>query len=284
MASDAATSVQCTPATTNRTRQAIIRWRRMQAFGGFVLACTFFLPAVDSCNSPIIPFQGVWEFTQDLPDDPGEWLGLPAFLATFLEAYLFGLLVVIAILWQRTARPAHARRVEWIGSCMILLAAFAVLLLFVAEIVTSPIASWWPPDWGEIVFLALAIITPAYWIRCMRHGAGGRLSLRWYTSLCCILWFTAWTLSGALYGLHLSLLGSAVIFIGAFEEARLRSNQDRFDSLRALLTATLRVHDDDPTVCSRCGYPLHGLTAPRCPECGTAFPPDRLDSLAAPVA
>jgi len=271
MASEASTSGQCTPATTDRRGRAIVYWRNVQAFGGFVLACTFFLPAVESCNSPIIPFESTCEIIQELPTQRADWLGFPAGLAVFVDAYFFGFLVAVAIVLHQFGPARHALRVDWIGGSLILLAALGVLLLFAAHAVTSPLTSWWPPNWEELVFLLLALVTPVYWIRCLRHGAGGRLALRWYTSLCCILWFTAWTVSGALYGLHLSLFGSAVIFIGAFEEARLRSSQDRFDTLRALLTATLDVHDDDPTVCPRCGYPRHGLVVPRCPECGTIF-------------
>ena len=33
----------------------------------------------------------------------------------------------------------------------------------------------------------------------------------------------------------------------------------------------------DDSVCQVCGYPLQGLSTPRCPECGTPFPADRLE-------
>jgi hypothetical protein len=32
----------------------------------------------------------------------------------------------------------------------------------------------------------------------------------------------------------------------------------------------------DAGICEHCGYSLQGLTVPRCPECGTPFPPGRL--------
>jgi hypothetical protein len=38
-----------------------------------------------------------------------------------------------------------------------------------------------------------------------------------------------------------------------------------------------------PWECERCGYLLYGLTAPRCPECGTAFDPAKLESLVPPA-
>jgi hypothetical protein len=32
----------------------------------------------------------------------------------------------------------------------------------------------------------------------------------------------------------------------------------------------------EPGLCRMCGYPLHGLAGPRCPECGTPFDPELL--------
>lgn len=33
-------------------------------------------------------------------------------------------------------------------------------------------------------------------------------------------------------------------------------------------------------LCHDCGYPLYGLTEPKCPECGKAFDPDRVPAMA----
>ena len=38
-----------------------------------------------------------------------------------------------------------------------------------------------------------------------------------------------------------------------------------------------------PNECERCGYLLYGLTEPRCPECGTAFPPEKLATMKPPA-
>lgn len=35
-----------------------------------------------------------------------------------------------------------------------------------------------------------------------------------------------------------------------------------------------------PWICKGCGYPLMGLTGPRCPECGEPFDPDRVPNAA----
>ena len=41
----------------------------------------------------------------------------------------------------------------------------------------------------------------------------------------------------------------------------------------ALATWHRPLAGQDPCECRRCGYPLIGLAAPRCPECGTPFDP-----------
>jgi len=38
----------------------------------------------------------------------------------------------------------------------------------------------------------------------------------------------------------------------------------------------------DPDHCSNCGYPLKGLTEPRCPECGTPFNELQIDNIIKP--
>lgn len=38
-----------------------------------------------------------------------------------------------------------------------------------------------------------------------------------------------------------------------------------------------------PNECAHCGYLLYGLTEPRCPECGTAFPPEKLALMKPPA-
>jgi hypothetical protein len=39
-----------------------------------------------------------------------------------------------------------------------------------------------------------------------------------------------------------------------------------------------------PGICDACGYTLIGLSEPRCPECGTPFPPAELVAAPAPAA
>ena len=66
------------------------RWRRTQAVGGLLLASSFFMPAVESCNSPLTPAEVVYDGLRGLPGnilELDDWLGL---FMWCIAAYLFG--------------------------------------------------------------------------------------------------------------------------------------------------------------------------------------------------
>lgn len=266
-----------------RARRRITRWRRVQVCGGLLLACTFFLPAVNGCGSSIIPYQVIGSLFTDPPgSNPLEFLlDVPLGLAIFGGAYAFGLLLAVAC-WR--GQPTRSlSRVERIAGLVILLSAGALVVNCTGESIKTRGVNLFDLDMPEALFLSLALITPAYWFRSRRHGAGGLLAMRWYGSLCCVIWFAYWEGNSPKIGVHLALLGSALMLVGGFEEARRRSAQDRAGTHWRLLTAGLRACTDDPSGCAGCGYPLYGLVVPRCPECGLIFDPNRLASAAVPV-
>ena len=45
-----------------------------------------------------------------------------------------------------------------------------------------------------------------------------------------------------------------------------------------IMNRTLAEHDSHVGFCSGCGYSLHGLTEPRCPECARTFDPEQPDT------
>ena len=241
------------------------RWRRVQAMGGFILLCSFFLPAVEACNSPFVPASEVRDFLEYGITDLGE--GVWVFLFC-IAAYLYGLLTCLVALRRRT-RPVAAEKKAGL-SIALLLGAVAVILAvgIIIEVMGDPDVI----SLGGAAFMIAIAISCAYWLRSVRMGAGGMLCLRWYTALCCTVWFMCWFVGGdSMYGLWLSLAGSVIIAIGCFQEARLRSRLKAWPCAGRLLSSRLQLFDLGEPRCLRCGYLLYGLTTPRCPECGHPF-------------
>jgi len=252
----------------------VARRRRLQASAGLLLACTFFLPAVRSCNSNIIPAESVVELAGDPPTDFDEWLHVPSAFALYLAAYVFGAVTFITLLRHPPTRTTSGGYATAILLCLTPICALAVWL----ELITSSMSGGFSSAGVPHPVVLLAAWTFVCCARCWRRAAGGAIAIRWYTALCCVLWFAWWTCDGALIGVHLALAASAAILVGAYEEARLRAHRGPFRTLLALTIASLELPDPTEPQCTRCGYLLLGLTTPRCPECGTPFEPDRLTS------
>jgi hypothetical protein len=120
---------------------------------------------------------------------------------------------------------------------------------------------------------AFVVLSWVYWIRGVRGGFFGVLGIRWYASLCCLIWFIPWSLSDiGRFGVRLSLLGSAAIWIGTLKEAALRTFSGILPTIGRLALCRSPVQEAEGPQCSNCGYSLIGLTSNRCPECGQTFP------------
>lgn len=103
-------------------------------------------------------------------------------------------------------------------------------------------------------------------------GQAGLMSLRWYASVLCVIWFCYFLAAATTYyGLWLSMLGSTVMMVGTTGEAKARSRLSLGRTLWQLFFARRWLIDVDDAGCRSCGYLLIGLTVPRCPECGTEF-------------
>jgi hypothetical protein len=233
--------------------------------GGFILLCTFFLPAVKACNSPHVPASEVRDFLEDGAPDVGDW---PAIFLLYIAAYLYGLLTCIVAL-RRRDRPVAAEKKAGLSIALLFGAvALIVAVGVIIELIGDPDAV----SLGGAVFIIAIAISCAYWLRSIRMGAGGMLCLRWYAALCCTVWFAGWFMGGdSMYGLWLSLAGSVIIAMGCFQEARLRSRLKAWPCAGRLLIGRLQLFDLGEPRCLRCGYLLYGLTTPRCPECGHPF-------------
>ena len=179
-------SGDATATATGRLR----RWRRAQGLGGLMLAVSFFLPAVETCRSPDYPCQLLWECVGDFGNTTiEELLFWPVVL---LGPYLFGLLSLLVAV--RPIREAGDERGGPGSSIVVLLGVCAVLSLI--AIVIGVVKGQGADEdlWVATVFVAVSCV---YWIRGVRGAFFGVLGIRWYASLCCILWYSpAWESEG----------------------------------------------------------------------------------------
>lgn len=265
-------------------RERFVGWRRVQALGGFVLACCFFLPAVDGCNSPIIPAEEVLSEFQSGIDSVSElcWM-----LLHYVAAYLFGLLVCILGIWPvRCCRPGP-RAIEVAIVALVSFVSFVVFALVIFVLVAFILD---PPEGflpiGFILFVVMVLFSLVYLCRAFKLRRDGLLHVRWYMALCCLVWFMLWLRGKSYYGLWLSIVGSVAILVGATGEAAIRARTTWRPAIRLLLTSRAKLYDDDLPRCENCGYILIGLTEKRCPECGLPFeminPPRGPESARAP--
>lgn len=239
----------------------VLRWRRLSGLGGLFLAVSFFLPAVDGCSTPFVPATEVWEFVRDRSGSVADW---PGVFSTAIAAYLLGLLALILGLCRFVPRFRFERAIG--------VANAVVLGVVIATYLVSMAVEYPPWEWIAVVYVGLGLFSLIYWLRCVRMGPAGLMSLRWYGPILCMIWFSHFLVTGTTYyGLWLSILGSTVMMVGTTGEAKARSRLPLGRTFRKLLFACRWLIDVDDAGCRSCGYLLIGLTIPRCPECGVEF-------------
>ena len=262
---DSSERAEVTPASTaaRQHQLRLRRYRRIQVTGGFLLACTFFLPAVNACNSSISPYQ----HTMDIVTAEDHFgLGEALLLLFHLSPYLWGLLIFLTV--------AAARRSQTETPMLPLALAFAGGLALTLFLLIGNIVNGDPMDQLFMLFATLAAISIPYWWKAVHKKEAGVLSLKWHGTICVLLWLlTLSRIYTPLYGLLLSIAGCALIATGCFLEAKLRGHRMNLFTLRSLLACAIEVHDTLDPRCRRCGYILTGLRSLRCPECGTPFQP-----------
>lgn len=262
-----------TDGSSPRRLRLLYRWRRYGAFGGLVLAAAFFLPVVESCNEPVYPVVGLYEFAVDSDSDRHGMLGWSANLTLYFVPYLMGLLCLIIALRARARQDARPGLIGWAlgGTFAFALASLAALAF---EWVRDEIAKGNRPAVSAwiVVFAALMVLMAVYLALALRRRDAELLSLRFYVALCCLLWFGMWLFTeGTYFGLWLSILGAAAMAAASVAEASLRGYVSPTAAVGRLLTCRVELHDLTEPRCATCGYLLIGLPEPRCPECGRPF-------------
>jgi hypothetical protein len=244
----------------------------LHGFGGLVLFCTFFMPAVKGCNSPIVPFRDVCDMPSSWGSGLLEWAWV---LAVLVAPYLFGLLCTIAAIQGFAAQSGERKRTGWPAIVLFGIALLIVVSATIIEVLDQISGGSFPSiDFVELIFVAIITVSSFYYVRAIRRGGPAMLALRWYAALCCVLWFGFFFVEdfgSVCYGMYLSMAGSLMIVAGLFGEAQALLALGFRDTLKALLTCRMTIYDPARPTCVQCGYLLIGLPEPRCPECGKPF-------------
>lgn len=257
-------------------------WRFLSAGSGLLLAACFFLPAIRSCNSDIVPASSVAE--DIIPSLPSLFspatqpplglldrvLGCVNGLAAFLWAYLGGLLLAIAAMTR--LRGQRAPYTGWILAAILAGTAVALLVSFAKEPRPKPD---FPSEWYLwLLGLVGPILTVVYLPLAIRSRDRLTFCPAFILSFWMVWWFGTWFVEAyedSRYGLHLSLAAAVVLLVATTAEARAVTRQSWVRTLGQLLTGRLARSREFEGCCPKCDYLLYGLTEMRCPECGRTF-------------
>jgi len=265
------------------------KWRLLTVSAGLVLAAAFFLPAIQACNSPLVPAEMAYELIADgweryahrWPDYVSDLFGG---IGMYVTAYAFGALMALAAAARLTVHRRWHKACS-IGLLGLLLVDCAVLLTLVTILLATegiPSLSEILDNWQAfLVFVVAPALVLAYVILTVRLRPRAFLCHMFVGSLAALLWFGYWFLEGvtsgnALYGLYLSLAAAWVLLVSTIGEARAVTRHSWRRTIWQLMTCRLRDATGWQGHCPGCDYYLFGLTAMRCPECGRPFSFDEL--------
>src|SRR4030042_229619 len=114
------------------------KWRMLTIFSGLLLASSFFMPAVQSCNKPVVPAMEFYDLVTQVPSGSGNTLyNIAEFCAeicVYFPAYLFGLLLVLAAFGRLTDRKRLTSFCSW---CIIILLFYVSVISICVEYVSS---------------------------------------------------------------------------------------------------------------------------------------------------
>jgi len=254
----------------------ITRWQTLASLAGLLLASTCFMPAVQSCNSPLIPFKDFCEGAAEVGNKPitvDTAIYLVFGFCMFILAYSFGGLEALAAILRWASLTAWSQRIGR-GTNVFL---WGIVTLYAAAAAHGCVTEW-PSSW-EFYALGIgisALILVHLW-RSRKLASRRWLAQSFLGSLACFLWFSYWFAAalmggGGLYGLTLSWIASTLLLLAAVGEARAVARTSWFMTVLLLIISRLPegYHSGH---CPQCDYSLYGLPEPRCPECGRPFTP-----------
>lgn len=266
-------------------RRRAFKWRLTTINAGLLLAAAFFMPAVKSCGSPEIPAETARELLNFnfATDNLSAYIGG---FAMFVAAYTIGLLAALAA----AARLFKADRLHGPIMAAILVSCTLIALNQIYLTYVETTANVLAIDLFSSDILSLDglhgmlsfLIFPGWLLLAIGLSVRSR-ARRWLCPmfvicLWLVTWFSYWLLTidwaEIYYGLWLSELASIALLIATVGEAVVLSDQSIPRTLWQLLTCRIKLADDMKGRCKACGYLLHGLPEPRCPECGQPFVPE----------
>lgn len=251
------------------------RARRVQGAGGLFLASCFVLPMFENCGRPFVPALEAYRVASDPTSVTLDFLGV---VVICIAPYLLGVLTFLIARRSRTYDPG---REQTLGRSVAVLLGISVAIVLAAsswEIIDN---GW---DSGAGAFLLVSGVACVYWVMGVGRGMGGLLCLRWFAVCCCIAWFTFVAFNAPMrFGLWMSLIAGVVMLAALTAEARTWGGLTWMRTVAGLATCRLTVFPLDEPRCRVCGYLLIGLTACRCPECGTVFSRDPSERTATTV-
>jgi hypothetical protein len=204
---------------------------------------------------------------EELKEGPQTFALWKSVFLWYCAPYLFGLMSFVIAARPSKPLPNHSsKRGRSIA------VYFGFILLVCLSIALSGLYHARQIERDDLVYGSIWLAASIHWGRALCSGASGLLAIRWFMAVCCVAHFVrAFFFWDALYGLWLSLGGSLLIAGGCGFEAVARSALGWGATLRQLTAGRIAHFDIGGVKCARCGYLLVGLTAPRCPECGTPF-------------
>ncbi len=272
-------------------------WRLFSLAGGGLLAATFFMPAIEGCSEPVVPFEMTMEYGKDITRDlrdPTSSFPWSQFIFVFyvlVAAYLFGLLAAMSAV----SRLRRGMRIPVFPGILILFFVFILAgglctltgiaiwrngITMILQLDNSdPFLGWYP----LVTIVGLPLLLMILLIRSVLRRQPGNLSIIFVLGIFAVYWFSRFYFLSLLddndyYGIHLSFAASLMIVVSTFGEARVMDQRSWWRVLLGLMIGNAPKEHRRAGICPQCGYYLYGLTEQRCPECGRAFTFEELES------
>lgn len=270
--------------------KAIRRYLRIQGAGGMLLAACFFLPAVKSCGSPVVPAKDSVELIEELV---GIWRALPenigpvaekgellpgiaeviygtlGFPCMYFGPYFFGLSVFLLTLLYRRSKDQSGWSFDQFLS--LLLVNCALFALLCESYLTWIVGTNGTGEWAMLLLLFAAAACFVYWLVANRNVAGRAICMRWMMAVGCLYWFGWWVVfefAAVQYGMWMSIAGAFAIWLGCIGQVRVLHACGWRSAWWRLATCCVWATESGQPRCRQCGYLLIGLQSDRCPECG----------------